>query len=268
MPALLDLVAEVLEARTRTPSADPALIPLEESPDPGITSVPEAQLREFEGQWRYPPAVLGLPQETTVEIRVGEGHLVSFVPVAGTFRLYLQPDGSFHSEDSHVRYVPIRDDAGVLAGIAEVESVLASALTSAADGDSGGAVRWLNTVEGLGGSQGAAAAAVVDLLLGREGQAESQVRQLAEEGVPENVEADINAMGSFLIQSDRASKALQVFEFDTRFFPRAFRAWDGLGRAHMALEQNDAALRAFERSLELNPDNANARRMIQRIRGG
>ncbi len=123
MADLLNLIEEVLEARTGHPVADPSLSPLEVNADPLITSVPNDQLEEFVGTWDYPPAVLGEPAITTVEITLGEGHLVGFTPVGGTFKLYLQEDGTLHQEDSFTRYAPVRDADGTLAGIADVEMV-------------------------------------------------------------------------------------------------------------------------------------------------
>ena len=117
MPQLLDLVAEVLAARTGAPAQNPALRPLEVQADPMITSVSEAQLREFVGDWLYPPAATGEQPETTIRISLGDGHLIMHVPTAGTFRLYLQPDGSFHQEDGLQTFVPVRNPDGSFAGL-------------------------------------------------------------------------------------------------------------------------------------------------------
>ncbi len=40
-------------------------------------------------------------------------------PMQGTFKLYLQPDGSFHREDALRTFVPVRNDDGSLAGLVE-----------------------------------------------------------------------------------------------------------------------------------------------------
>ena len=119
MPALLNLIAEVLEARTGAPSATPSLAPLEVTPDPKITHVAEEQLREFVGEWPYPPASLGVEPATTIQVALGDGHLVVPHPFQGTFKLYLQPDGSFHMEDALERFVPVRNENGSLAGLVE-----------------------------------------------------------------------------------------------------------------------------------------------------
>ena len=119
MPELLDLIQEVLEARTGTPAENPVLTPLEVDPDPFITRVSEEELEEYEGTWTYPPAPLGVEAQEEVELWVEGGHLVGHFPTAGTFNLYLQPDGTFHQEDSHRTFVPVRHDDGSLAGIVD-----------------------------------------------------------------------------------------------------------------------------------------------------
>jgi len=123
MPALLDLVREVLAARTGTLAEAPALTPLEVSTDPLITHVPEAQLREFVGDWPYPPAAAGMEPETTVHVTMGDGHLVVYHPLQGTFNLYLQPDGTFHVEDSMETMAPVRSQDGSLAGLVDARFV-------------------------------------------------------------------------------------------------------------------------------------------------
>ncbi|MFW6206907.1 MAG: serine hydrolase domain-containing protein [Gemmatimonadota bacterium] len=116
---LMDLIAQVLDARTGTPVSDPELTPLEAQTDPLITHVPSDRLEEFEGTWAYPPAPLDMEPQEEIEIRVADGHLVGEFPTSGTFRMYLQDDGSLHLEDSHRRVVPIRNDDGTLAGIVD-----------------------------------------------------------------------------------------------------------------------------------------------------
>jgi len=118
-PDLLNLIQEVLEARTGVPAENPTLRPLEVEVDPKITHVPDDQLREFVGEWPYPPPRSGIEPEGTVRVTLGDGHLVVHEPTSGTFKLYLQPDGSFHQEDALLRLVPVRNDDGSLAGLVE-----------------------------------------------------------------------------------------------------------------------------------------------------
>jgi CubicO group peptidase (beta-lactamase class C family) len=265
--ALLDLIEQVLEARTGAPDPDPQLMPLDVDADPMITQVSDDRLAEFVGEWEFPAPPLGLPSRTTVNITPGTGHLVGYIPFAGTFKLYLQEDGSLHEEDSHRRYVPVRDTAGSFAGIADARSILTSAIIAAADGQIDRAEELLAMVVGADSTQIALGSAVLQLLDGRGQAAEEAVRELvARTGRPREVEAEVNAVGYLLLQSERAEQALVVFELNTRVFPEAFNTWDSLAEAHMVLGHDEEAIRYYERSLELNPDNANAEAMIFRIR--
>jgi hypothetical protein len=119
MPALLDLIAQVLEARTGVPSESPDLRALEVEGDPLVTHVLDDELLEFVGEWPYPPEATGEQPETTIEVSLGNGHLVAHHPFQGTFKLYLQPDGTFHLEDSFQTFVPVRNPDGSVAGLVE-----------------------------------------------------------------------------------------------------------------------------------------------------
>jgi len=266
--ALLDLIEQVLDARTGTPVANPQLVALEVGADPMITQVSNDRLEEFVGEWGMPPAPLGLPARTTVSITAGAGHLVGYAPVMGTFNLYLQPDGWLHEEDSYRRYAPVRDAAGSFAGIADTRSVVTAALLAATDGQSDRARQLLSIVEADESVLVGVAGAVVDLWGGDLPSAERAVQEMAARGDPAQVEAVINEIGYGLMRMQKAERALEVFELNTRVFPESFNTWDSLGEAHMALGHDDEAIRAFERSLELNPNNTNAQTMISRIREG
>ena len=264
--ALQDLMARVLDARAGDPAERPRLEPLDVDPDPIITSVSADRLQELVGRFDMPPGPLGLPAQTTVSLRAGDGHLVKTSPVSGTFELYLQPDGSLVEEDSHRRFFPIRDAGGLVAGIAGQESILMAALLAGSDGDAARAGALLEVLADEEDVQVALVDAAIAFLSGDAHAAESTIRRLATEGDPGRVEAGINAMGYALLQADRPSQARDVFALNTRVFPEAFNTWDSYGEALAELGEYDAAIAAYQRSLELNPENANADEMIARIR--
>jgi len=143
MLKLLGIIEKVLEARTGPSVANPALAPLEVASDPKITEVSNDRLTEFVREWKYPPEPLGLQSLTKLKITAGEGHLVGYTPVRGTFRLYLQNDGTLHEEDSYERYFPIREDTGSLVGIAEVGFIMQAVITAASSNDGDLAARLL-----------------------------------------------------------------------------------------------------------------------------
>jgi CubicO group peptidase (beta-lactamase class C family)/Tfp pilus assembly protein PilF len=263
MRQLLDLIEEILQARIGPSAANPVLAPLEVSPEPKITEVSNDRLTEFIGEWKYPPEPLGLPSLTEFQITAGLGHLVSYSPTRGTFRLFLQNDGTLHEEDSFVRYFPVRDDTDSLAGIADVGFIMEAAIKAASGDDGDQAARFLRVAEGRLGKEETlpfeVVKVVVDLFGGEGASAKRAVRQLSERFDPVEVERWVNRIGYRLMRGDLGERALELFEFNTRMFPESWSTWDSLSEAHLGLGKTEEALRAYQRSLELNPDNARAR---------
>jgi len=267
---LLDLIEEVLEARTGPSVADPKLEPLGVLLDPKITKVSKDRLTEFVGEWKYPPEPLGLPASTEFNITAGEGHLMSYSPTRGTFRLYLQKDGTMHQEDSYALYFPIREHNGSFAGIADAGSIMEAAITAAGGGDGDHAGRLLKVVEGKLEKEATLPVevikVVVDLFGGKEDSAERAVQQLSEHFSPVEVEQVINQIGYLLMRRNMEERALEIFEFNTRIFPESWNTWDSLGEAYFNLGHKEEAIKAYKKSLKLNPKNEAAKRMISRIK--
>jgi hypothetical protein len=265
---LLDLVQAVLEARVGDPVAAPDLVPIESRQDPRLTRVDDDRLAGLMGEWTYPPSSLGLPQRTTVSMTPGPGHVVSYVPQAGTFRLYLQDDGSLFEEDSHERYVIIHTPDGEVDGIASAEVVTLGAVQAVEAGERQRADALLALLDNDTGTQATVARALFRLVDGDENAAESMLRGTRTAENARLMESAVNVAGYRFLQSDDAQHARKVFALNSRLFPESFNTWDSLGEAHMQLGDDAAAIAAYEKSLELNPRNSNAERMIERIRQG
>ena len=267
-PALMDLMDQVIKARTGTAAPNPDLVPLEGRPDPLATAVSDEQLSEYVGEWDFPAPPLGLPATYRFEVTRGDGYLVASSPVRGTYRLYVQPDGSLHSEDSHLRFLPIYDDAGSFAGLAYEESILEAAIITAAAGDGERADELLSEIDDQESLDFMVSRAVIDLLGGDVRAAERAVQEVARVVEPARAEATVNTAGYVLMGAEMPTRAVEVFELNTRVFPEAFNTWDSLGEAHMELGHDEEAIRYYQRSLRLNPDNSNAETMIERIQAG
>jgi ubiquinone/menaquinone biosynthesis C-methylase UbiE len=67
------------------------------------------------------------------------------------------------------------------------------------------------------------------------------------------------------MQDGEMENAYQVFVLNTLLFPDSFNVWDSLGECCYGLKKFDLSLEYYKKSLELNPDNENAKRMIERI---
>ncbi len=50
-----------------------------------------------------------------------------------------------------------------------------------------------------------------------------------------------------------------------KLFPEVANTWDSLGEAYMQAGETTPALRIYRKALNLNPDNENAKNMIERL---
>ncbi|HET9406183.1 MAG TPA: hypothetical protein VFO39_03000 [Candidatus Sulfotelmatobacter sp.] len=81
-------------------------------------------------------------------------------------------------------------------------------------------------------------------------------------------ERRLNSAGYKLLAEKRVQDAIVIFEVNVRMHPNSWNAYDSLADGYAAANDRENALRAYKRSLDLNPENANAKRMIQQIEHG
>ena len=81
-------------------------------------------------------------------------------------------------------------------------------------------------------------------------------------------EASINGIGYYLMGLGKYAEAIQVLELNVEVFPRSFNVYDSLGEACMKNGDHQDAIDNYRRSLELNPENNNAREMLERLQKG
>lgn len=79
------------------------------------------------------------------------------------------------------------------------------------------------------------------------------------------VELTLNNLGYRLLRMEMIDEAIAVFELNTREYPDAYNTHDSLGEAYFNAGMLEAALRSYQRSLELNPGNQSAYEMIRLI---
>lgn len=265
-PRLQGLIAEVLAARTGVPVDDPELVPLEvEVREPVFEPAGLERLGEYVGDWDLPAPQLGLDVQTSVRIELEGDHLVGRWESRGTFALHLRPDGSLFVEDAHGLLVPIRKENGELAGLAGEDAVVGAALTALAEGDEERAAQWMALVEDVHTAHVEVGRALLGFVRGETRGPLRALRALTGSVGAEQVEARANVIGYEFFQAERFDLARAVFELVTELFPRSANAWDSLAEVHMRLGNDDEAVAFYERSLELDASNANARAMIDRI---
>ena len=267
LPALLDLIEQVLEARIGEPVADAELAELEDTtPRPGATAE-AADLTSFVGTWPDPPAAFGWPAEREIEVSLRGEELVWYVPGRGTFELLPQADGTLLEEDSLRTYYPLRDGDGALAGIVGAPTIVDAALAAGYAGDAERADELLARLGAENRDQVELARALLLALAGDFEAGALAARGLARRpGVGGNLERRTNAAGYRFLQAGEVEAALTLFELNTAVFPESFNAWDSLAEAHMELGNVDDAVVFYQQSLELNANNDNARAMLARLR--
>jgi tetratricopeptide (TPR) repeat protein len=80
------------------------------------------------------------------------------------------------------------------------------------------------------------------------------------------IENDINGYGYFFLQQDKVEQAITMFRINVELFPESWNVYDSLGEALLRAGSTDEAVAMYERSLVLNPDNANGRDALAKIR--
>jgi CubicO group peptidase (beta-lactamase class C family) len=81
------------------------------------------------------------------------------------------------------------------------------------------------------------------------------------------VEDEINELGYRLLYDKKdAQSALEVFKLNAEQFPKSFNVWDSLGEVYYQIGNIGEAIRYYEKSLQLNPNNEGGKRMLEKIR--
>jgi tetratricopeptide (TPR) repeat protein len=75
-------------------------------------------------------------------------------------------------------------------------------------------------------------------------------------------EREINSIGYSLKGQKRMQEALAVFKLNTEFYPGGYNTWDSLGECLLETGKEKEGLAAYKKSLELNPKNTNAQKIL------
>ena len=78
-------------------------------------------------------------------------------------------------------------------------------------------------------------------------------------------ENQLNRLGYYFLGNGDVETAIGVFALNVEQYPDAFNTYDSLGEAYREAGQIDLAVENYEKSLELNPGNENARRMLREM---
>lgn len=80
-----------------------------------------------------------------------------------------------------------------------------------------------------------------------------------------NFEYRLNIIGYTLINYGRINDAIKVFELNAKENPKSGNAFDSLADCYFKNNQLENSIQNYKRSLELSPDNTNAKEMLKKI---
>jgi CubicO group peptidase (beta-lactamase class C family) len=100
------------------------------------------------------------------------------------------------------------------------------------------------------------------LLEGRIDEGVAAYRAL--EGIDER---RLNQVGyQLLAEPANLDAAIAIFRLNTELYPHSANTWDSLGEGYMVAGETELAISNYEKSLELDPTNTNAEKMLERLR--
>jgi predicted alpha/beta superfamily hydrolase len=79
-------------------------------------------------------------------------------------------------------------------------------------------------------------------------------------------ENDFNSLGYNLITRGMINAAIEVFEMNVKMNPQSANAYDSLAEAYMKSGNKEKAILYYEKVLELDPDNENAKTMLKKLK--
>lgn len=94
-----------------------------------------------------------------------------------------------------------------------------------------------------------------------------RLKQGAIAGYDKPNEGTLNGLGYMLLRDGKVDDAIKVFERNVQEYPNASNPYDSLGEAYMAAGKKELAIKNYEKSLELNPENKNGAEMLKKLKG-
>ena len=80
-------------------------------------------------------------------------------------------------------------------------------------------------------------------------------------------EAELNTLGYQLLQMKKVAEAIEIFKLNVEAYPQAANTYDSLGEAYLAHGDKELAITNYKKSLELNPQNTGAVRVLASLTG-
>jgi CubicO group peptidase (beta-lactamase class C family) len=104
-------------------------------------------------------------------------------------------------------------------------------------------------------------------VLTRGGAAISEYRERmkASSGVGVLNEVQMNRLGYALLSKNLLNEAIEVFKLNVEAFPDSWNVYDSLGEAYMIKGDKELAIKNYQKSIELNPQNNGGKEMLKKL---
>jgi glyoxylase-like metal-dependent hydrolase (beta-lactamase superfamily II) len=80
-------------------------------------------------------------------------------------------------------------------------------------------------------------------------------------------EAEFNGLGYRLINEKKLLEAIAVFKLNVEMYPESWNVYDSLAEGYMVNGEKELAIKFYNKSIEMNPDNENGKKMLEKIKG-
>lgn len=78
-------------------------------------------------------------------------------------------------------------------------------------------------------------------------------------------ESWINNLGYELLAENRIKAAIEIFELNTELNPNSWNVHDSLAEAYWKAGENEKAIKHYQKSVQLNPQNTNAKEALEKL---
>ncbi|MCC6865819.1 MAG: FKBP-type peptidyl-prolyl cis-trans isomerase [Ignavibacteria bacterium] len=78
-------------------------------------------------------------------------------------------------------------------------------------------------------------------------------------------ESQLNVLGYRLLQVGLYKQAVEIFKLNVEQYPDSFNTYDSLGEGYMNAGDTKNAIKNYKLSLKLNPENENAKKMLETL---
>jgi tetratricopeptide (TPR) repeat protein len=79
-------------------------------------------------------------------------------------------------------------------------------------------------------------------------------------------EGEFNVLGYKLLFAQKTDEAIGIFKLNVDAYPDSWNTHDSLGEACLVKGDYERAIKCYETSLELNPENENGKKMLEKIK--